>query len=181
MAHAAVADYTPGSKARLWWPPTDDEDKSDYAGAFWPVQILSVNNQNTTCSVQYDNEEIEQDVRIEHLQPAEPPVDFGDEAVHLQVWLAGCGATAVVAHPARGPNAFEKNELARARALRPCHNGQKFAINANLCVMWRTMQAVRCFARNPMSLTRRLAQNLQLVDGSCNSCTPPDMLAGTHQ
>ena len=119
MAQAAgpsSSSYASGSKARLWWPPTDDEDKSDYAGAFWPVSILDVNNHTLTCTVQYDNEEVEHDVRIEHLQPADPPVDFGDEAVHLQVCTVVAPRVAVFAHLARGPNAFENNELARPTA-----------------------------------------------------------------
>lgn len=87
--HAAVSQdqFKTGESARVWWPPTDDEEKTDYAGMFWPVKILSV--RGTRVAVQYDNGE-EETVQSEHLQPAEPPVDFGKEAVSLQVCLMRC-------------------------------------------------------------------------------------------
>ena len=84
QAQDKLAQFEAGDSARVWWPPTDDEEKTDYAGMFWPVKILSING--TRVDVQYDNGEVET-VQSEHLQPAEPPVDFGKEAVHLQVRL----------------------------------------------------------------------------------------------
>jgi hypothetical protein len=73
-----------GRRVRVWWPPTDAEDRTGYAGMYWPVKILEVNGNRV--SVEYDNGE-DEEVALEHLQPANPPVDFGKEAVHLQVSL----------------------------------------------------------------------------------------------
>jgi hypothetical protein len=79
---AAKDEFKAGDAVRVWWPPTDDEDRSGYAGMYWPVKILSVNG--SRVRVKYDNGE-EEAVQIEHLQPATAPVDFGKEAVHLHV------------------------------------------------------------------------------------------------
>ena len=75
-------DFRPGSNARVRWPPTDNEDREGYAGMYWPVTIVSVKGDKAT--VTYDNGEKEEE-STEHLHPADPPVEFGNEAVHYQV------------------------------------------------------------------------------------------------
>ena len=84
--------YQVGDKVRVWWPPTDDEDRTDYSGMFWPVVVSKVTG--SKVQVKYDNGEVES-VALEHLQPADPPVDFGKEAVHFQV-PSGDSAAAVL-------------------------------------------------------------------------------------
>jgi hypothetical protein len=74
--------FEPGKRVRVWWAPTDDDEKEGFAGMYWPVKILAVRGQQV--DVLYDNGE-EETVALEHLQPGDPPVDFGKEAVHLQV------------------------------------------------------------------------------------------------
>jgi hypothetical protein len=74
--------FEPGHRVRVWWPPTEDEEKTSYAGMYWPVKVIAVDG--ARVKVEYDNGE-EETVQSEHLQPANPPVDFGKEAVHLQV------------------------------------------------------------------------------------------------
>jgi hypothetical protein len=79
---AASDEFKAGDSVRVWWPPTDDEDRSGYAGMYWPVTILSVFGSRVT--VKYDNGE-EEVVQVEHLQPDTAPVDFGKEAIPFQV------------------------------------------------------------------------------------------------
>jgi hypothetical protein len=66
----------------VWWPPTDDENRTDYAGAYWPVSVLKV--LQTGYKVRYDNGESE-NIREEHVHPNDPPVEFGEEQIPLQV------------------------------------------------------------------------------------------------
>lgn len=79
---AAQDTFKAGDSVRVWWPPTDDEDRSGYAGMYWPVTILSVNGSEVT--VKYDNGE-EEVVEVEHLQPGTTPVDFGKEKLRMKV------------------------------------------------------------------------------------------------
>lgn len=75
-------EILPNVKVRVWWPPTEDESKTDYAGMYWPVTVVAVDGEDV--KVKYDNGEVET-VKSEHLQPAKPPVEFGKEAIHFQV------------------------------------------------------------------------------------------------
>lgn len=74
--------YPEGTNVRVWWPPTTDKNKTEFSGMYWPVKILARAGEG--LKVQYDNGEIEV-VSLEHIHPAEPPVDFGSEILPLQV------------------------------------------------------------------------------------------------
>lgn len=75
----------------MWWPPTDDEDRTDFAGAYWPVKVLKV--LATGYKIRYDNGECE-NVKEEHVHPSDPPVEFGAEQIPLQVGLCAARAGA---------------------------------------------------------------------------------------
>lgn len=71
-----------GDKVRVWWPPTADEDKTGFAGMYWPVVVTAV--EDGGYKVLYDNGESEC-VKSEHVHPSNVPVEWGREGVPLQV------------------------------------------------------------------------------------------------
>lgn len=74
---------TTGQKVRVWWEPTDDRDRSGFAGAFWPCQVVRIPH-NKKVGVRYDNGD-EEDVHVDHVSPIDTlPVAFGEEATELQ-------------------------------------------------------------------------------------------------
>lgn len=73
-----------GDKVRVWWPPTADEDKTGFAGMYWPVVVTGV--EDGGYKVLYDNGESEF-VKSEHVHPSNVPVEWGREGVPLQVCI----------------------------------------------------------------------------------------------
>jgi len=66
------------SRVRVWWPPTDDVDKSDLSGMYWPAVKMGGGK------VKYDNGEVEQ-VKLEYIVPHEQEVMHGQEKKVLEV------------------------------------------------------------------------------------------------
>ncbi|KAF8821626.1 hypothetical protein IE077_001800, partial [Cardiosporidium cionae] len=46
-------------KVRIWWPPTDDQVKTDFSGRYWPARVVHVDPIYVIFVVQYDNGEFE--------------------------------------------------------------------------------------------------------------------------
>ncbi|KAJ9526951.1 hypothetical protein QJQ45_025347, partial [Haematococcus lacustris] len=67
---------------RCWWEPTDDEDKTGFAGAYWPVTVMAAKAGGKYVVI-YDNEETGQ-VREHTLSSIDLPVEFGKEEFPLQ-------------------------------------------------------------------------------------------------
>ncbi|KAF5839244.1 hypothetical protein DUNSADRAFT_1278 [Dunaliella salina] len=72
-----------GCKMRVWWCPTEEESKTDYSGAWWPVRVMA-KGPGPRYMVKYDNGETGSVLAV-HLSPYEVPMDFGKEALPLQV------------------------------------------------------------------------------------------------
>jgi hypothetical protein len=108
-------------QVRVWWPPTDDDDRTDFAGAYWPVSVLKI--LQTGYKVKYDNGEAE-NVKEEHVHPNDPPVEFGEEQILLQVRIKNDGSCFETAHgPIRAGSdrtcCARAQQAMRARAPRP--------------------------------------------------------------
>ncbi|KAK1933149.1 hypothetical protein X943_002404 [Babesia divergens] len=57
-----------GSRVRVWWPATSDENRSAFAGRFWPAKVLRVNPIDMIFVVEYDNKEVDH-VPCRYIQP----------------------------------------------------------------------------------------------------------------
>ncbi|KAL6763269.1 hypothetical protein V8C86DRAFT_2497890 [Haematococcus lacustris] len=71
-----------GQAMRCWWEPTDDEDKTGFAGAYWPVKVKAV-RPGGKYVVRYDNGETEE-VSKDTLSSNDLPVEYGEEEYPLQ-------------------------------------------------------------------------------------------------
>lgn len=83
-ANTQLASVPPPVQVRVWWPPTSDETRTGFAGAYWPAAILS--RCQTHAVVRYDNGETDR-VSLADALRADLPVAFGGEDQPLQVWL----------------------------------------------------------------------------------------------
>ena len=95
MADIIPAEWSAGHKVRVWWPPTSEESKTDFAGMYWPVEVLEV-VEDGGLLVKYDNGE-EEVVVLDNVHPFKPPVGFGEEQIPYQVppRAACCGCQRV--------------------------------------------------------------------------------------
>ncbi|GAX75306.1 hypothetical protein CEUSTIGMA_g2751.t1 [Chlamydomonas eustigma] len=125
-------------KVRVWWVPTDDNEKEGYAGAYWPAKVIS--KTKNKYLVQYDNGEREE-VHCDHISEYVLPVGFGDESQALLpgefcevhngsksdpcAWFGrvvksgGKGGTYLVEYPFHDsePEQIEKKKIRRARVM----------------------------------------------------------------
>lgn len=69
-------------QVRVWWPPTEDEDRTGYSGAYWPAHIIS--RSGNKYEVRYDNGDVEEELE-KNIFPYEAPVSFGQETSPLNV------------------------------------------------------------------------------------------------
>ncbi|KAL8432823.1 hypothetical protein ACSSS7_004323 [Eimeria intestinalis] len=67
----ALAASLVGRRLRVWWQPTDDAARSDFAGRFWPCSVLQHDPSSLVLRVVYDNGE-EDFVPLANLQPLHP-------------------------------------------------------------------------------------------------------------
>ncbi|KAL8445502.1 hypothetical protein Emed_005556 [Eimeria media] len=67
----ALAASLVGRRLRVWWHPTDDAARSDFAGRFWPCSVLQHDPSSLVLRVVYDNGE-EDFVPLANLQPLHP-------------------------------------------------------------------------------------------------------------
>lgn len=71
--------FLPKSVYRVWWEPTADSQRTDFAGAWWPCTVKEVEEgMFGRVQVVYDNGHIE-DVNFKLLNPLAAPVAFGEE------------------------------------------------------------------------------------------------------
>lgn len=70
-------------KVRVWWPPTKDKNRTGFSGAYWPAAVLQRLPQGG-LQVEYDNGDRER-VDLENVFPLVSPIEFGGEALPLQV------------------------------------------------------------------------------------------------
>ncbi|MEW5296846.1 MAG: hypothetical protein WDW36_000097 [Sanguina aurantia] len=71
-------------KARVWWEPTKDPDRTDYSGAWWPATVLRRNVTSQQVQLQYDNGSVEW-TKAAFVSPPDCGCDFGKEDFPLQV------------------------------------------------------------------------------------------------
>ncbi|CEL97043.1 unnamed protein product [Vitrella brassicaformis CCMP3155] len=71
IRNRAFSDIVKGQSARVWWPPTEDEAKTDFSGRYWPAKVLRCNPVDLVFTVQYDNSEVE-NVTARDIQPPSP-------------------------------------------------------------------------------------------------------------
>eukprot|EP00884_Botryococcus_braunii_P015567 jgi/Botrbrau1/2694/Bobra.0203s0037.1 len=69
-------------KVRVWWPPTKSRARTDFAGMYWPAEILDKTAKG--YRVQYDNGDKDL-VDRDQVSPAEHPTEFGKEEIPLHV------------------------------------------------------------------------------------------------
>mmetsp|Transcript_25093 Transcript_25093/g.54568 ORF Transcript_25093/g.54568 Transcript_25093/m.54568 type:complete len:820 (+) Transcript_25093:133-2592(+) len=146
---ASKGDKKHPEKVRVWWSPSRDRKRSDFGGAYWPAVVLS--KSTNKWKVRYDNGD-EEDVLLEHISPAEVPVDFGKEKEVLQVgefcevyngsktdpcaWLGKVAKhdsrtkTYMVDYPFHDSNP-EKIEASRVRRARLMENKEWLVIKPN--------------------------------------------------
>eukprot|EP00375_Theileria_parva_P003808 XP_766494.1 hypothetical protein [Theileria parva strain Muguga] len=60
-----------GVNVRVWWPPTQDDNRTAFSGRFWPAKVLMVNPIDLVLVVLYDNDEIDH-VPCKFVQPLNP-------------------------------------------------------------------------------------------------------------
>ncbi|GFE52945.1 zinc C3HC4 type RING finger protein [Babesia ovis] len=57
-----------GSRVRVWWPASSDEQRGSFAGRFWPAKVLRVNPIDMVFVVEYDNQEVDH-IPCKYIQP----------------------------------------------------------------------------------------------------------------
>lgn len=67
----------------VWWPPTKNQRRTGFSGAYWPAKVLHKASDNKYF-VEYDNGDKEF-VTAEQLFEHDLPVDFGEEKTPFQV------------------------------------------------------------------------------------------------
>uniref|UniRef100_A0A3B0MYE6 RING-type domain-containing protein n=1 Tax=Theileria annulata TaxID=5874 RepID=A0A3B0MYE6_THEAN len=60
-----------GLIVRVWWPPTEDDNRTAFSGRFWPAKVLMVNPIDLVVVVLYDNDEVDH-VPCKFVQPLNP-------------------------------------------------------------------------------------------------------------
>ncbi|KAK9833382.1 hypothetical protein WJX81_000396 [Elliptochloris bilobata] len=76
----AAGPAVQGPRRRVWWAPTEDKARSDFAGMFWTATV--VKKTNSSYKVVYDNGEVAK-VDIEDVFLL-PPIAFGEDEHPLQ-------------------------------------------------------------------------------------------------
>lgn len=71
LRNRAFLQKLTGSRVRIWWPPTDEESKTDFSGRYWPAKVVRTNPASLVLTVTYDNGETE-NVKHDSVQPCSP-------------------------------------------------------------------------------------------------------------
>lgn len=74
----------PHKRVRVWWPPTNDPQRTGYAAAWWPARVIAAYANAKWLEVEYDNGDIEM-VQQALTSPIDVPVAFGGEPQRLYV------------------------------------------------------------------------------------------------